>query len=122
MPKPSETLWELESHSKGKHIIVRRYLQAWIPILASNHSRLVLVDAFAGPDRYVGGEPGSPLIMLDAFLSHSARDRIRSELVYIFIEERRDRVEHLCSEVDQLDLPEQVKVHIVQGHYESEFK
>lgn len=122
MPKPADTLWDLEPHSAGKHIILRRYLQAWLPILGLSRPRLVLVDAFAGPGRYLGGEPGSPLIMLDAFLNHSLRSRIKAELVYVFIEERKDRIEHLRSEIAQLDLPDQVKVHPVHGHYGAEFK
>lgn len=122
MPKPPDTLWTLEPHSRGKHIILRRYLQAWIPILGMTNQRLVIVDAFAGPGRYLGGEDGSPLIMLDAFLSHAARNRIRAELVYVFIEERRDRIDHLRDEIGRLTLPDQVKVHSVHGHYESEFK
>jgi hypothetical protein len=40
--------------------------------------RLLLVDGFAGPGRYATGEPGSPLIMLDALLSHQSFDELAS--------------------------------------------
>jgi three-Cys-motif partner protein len=122
MPPPRDTLWELEPHSKGKHTILRRYVQAWLPILASNNSRLVLVDAFAGPGRYLGGEPGSPLILLDSYLSHAHRAQMNVEVVYLFIEERHDRVEHLRTEVAKLDLPENVQVEIAEGRYEALFR
>jgi three-Cys-motif partner protein len=47
---------------------------------------------------------------------------MKSELVYLFIEERRDRAEHLRGEVKKLDLPGNVNVHIVGGRYEDEFR
>jgi three-Cys-motif partner protein len=81
-----------------------------------------MVDAFAGPGRYLGGEPGSPLIMLDAFLEHTARDSLRAELVYIFIEERADRIENLRKEIATRALPSQVRVRVIHGSYDSEFK
>lgn len=119
---PRDTLWELERHSKGKHTILRRYVQAWLPILSSTNRRVVLVDAFAGPGRYLGSEPGSPLILLDSFLSHSYRSRMKCEVVYLFIEERLDRVEYLKGEVAKLELPSNVKVDIAHGRYEDTFR
>lgn len=118
---PVDTLWELETHSLGKHHILRRYAQAWMPIMSSAHKRLVVVDGFAGPGRYLGGEPGSPLILLEAYLSHKYRATITSEVIYLFIEERRDRVDHLRTEIDKLDLPSSVRVHVEQGRYEEIF-
>jgi three-Cys-motif partner protein len=79
MPQPKEMLWKLEEHSRAKHAILRRYLGGWLPVMSKWNSRLVLVDGFAGPGRYVGGEDGSPLIMLKAFLDHTRRDLIDAE-------------------------------------------
>src|SRR5438445_3017606 len=121
MTRPRNTLWKLEAHSRGKHHILRRYIQAWLPIMSKGNARLVIVDAFAGPGRYLGGEEGSPLILLKAYLNHSYRARMKSEVIYLFIEERRDRVEHLRSELSQLSLPENVKVDIEHGRYEQIF-
>lgn len=122
MPKPDDTLWELEQHSRAKHVILRTYLDAWLPIMSKYNRRLVLVDGFAGPGRYKGGERGSPLIMLDAFLEHEYRDRIDAELVYLFIDERADRVEHLEKEIAALSLPDQVRVQTVRGAFEDVFR
>jgi three-Cys-motif partner protein len=66
--KPGNTLWKLAAHSRGKHHILRRYIQAWLPIMSKGNRRIVIVDAFAGPGRYLGGEEGSPLILLNAYL------------------------------------------------------
>lgn len=116
-------MWVLEDHSRGKHAILRRYVQAWLPIMATQSDRLVLVDGFAGPGRYTGGEPGSPLIMLDAYLNHSYRERIRAQLNFLFIEERQDRVDHLTEEVSGLGpLPTNVRVYIKHGSYQKVFR
>src|SRR6266508_3728294 len=70
-----DTLWPITRPTQAKHMILRTYLDAWLPILGAGrhaHEHVVLIDGFAGPGRYSGGEPGSPLIMLEAYLDHSA--------------------------------------------------
>jgi len=119
--KPADTLWDLEAHSKGKHHILRRYIQAWLPIMSMSNPRIVIVDGFAGPGRYLGGEEGSPLILLNAYLNHHYRAKMKSEVVYLFIEERQDRVEHLRSEIVKITLPDNVKVHLQHGRYQDVF-
>ncbi len=121
MPAPTDTLWDLEPHSRGKHAILRRYVQAWLPIMSQANSRIVIVDAFAGPGRYLGGEEGSPLILLKAYLNHSYRARMGAEIVYLFIEERGDRIEHLRREVAAVPRPDSVKIHIEHGRYQDVF-
>ncbi len=129
MSKPTDTLWPMDSHTRGKHIVLRRYLEAWLPILsysarvraALGPGKLVLVDGFAGPGRYSTGEDGSPLIMLKAFLEHDQRELITANLIYLFIEERTDRVGRLKEEVATLELPSQVTVQIEQGRFQDVF-
>jgi three-Cys-motif partner protein len=120
-PATESTLWALEEPTRAKHRLLRRYLEAWLPIMSRWERRLVLLEGFAGPGRYVGGEMGSPLIMLDAFLAHRSRHQIDAELVYFFIEDRRDRVDYLEAEIARLDLPDQVKVQVIDGRYEDTF-
>lgn len=121
MTKPSDTLWTLEAHSRGKHHILHRYIRAWLPIMSRNNARIVIVDGFAGPGRYLGGEEGSPLILLNAYLNHQYRRKMIAEVVYLFIEEREDRADHLRSEIAKITLPDNVKVHLRQGRYEDIF-
>jgi three-Cys-motif partner protein len=122
MAKPRSIVWPIEEHTKAKHRILRGYLDAWLPIMSKHNTRLVYIDAFAGPGVYAGGEPGSPIIALNAFLEHGFRDRITAELVYIFIEEDEKRVERLTEEVGRLgSLPDRLKVDIRHGVYEEVF-
>jgi three-Cys-motif partner protein len=124
--RPRETTWKLERHSEAKHYTLRRYLQAWLPIMCSaqagGHERLVLIDGFAGPGIYVEGQPGSPIIMLEAFLEHAQRQRITAELVYFFIEQDEARAARLADEIDKLgELPDQVRLEIKNDTFETAF-
>ncbi len=122
MARKLETVWPIEEHTQAKHRILRGYLEAWLPIMSSRNERLVIVDGFAGPGVYKGGEPGSPIITLQAFLEHEYRDRITAELIYIFIDEDAKRVARLKQEVARLGkLPSQAKVHVIHGAYENVF-
>jgi three-Cys-motif partner protein len=122
MAKPVETVWQIEEHTKAKHRILRCYLDAWFPIMSARNRRLVYIDGFAGPGIYAGGEPGSPIIALKSFLEHKHRELITAELVYVFIEENKDRAEQLKKEVEKLgQLPANVKIEIDVGTYEETF-
>jgi three-Cys-motif partner protein len=117
-----DTLWEMTRHTAAKHTILRKYLDAWIPILGGGRyarEDLVLIDAFAGPGRYSTGEEGSPLLMLKAHLEHSGE--ITASLHYFFIEDDAERVAHLRREVAALTIPAAVAVEVIQGSFDVEF-
>lgn len=53
MPAPRTTLWPLEPHTRAKHEILRRYLEAWTAILSlGKFPTIAYVDGFAGPGAY----------------------------------------------------------------------
>ena len=109
MAVPKDTLWSLEPHTQAKHDILRRYLSAWFPILSRGHDRIAYLDGFSGPGRYTGGEPGSPLVALDVAINHSWT--FDGEIVFWFMEERSDRLEHLRGELGALTIPGHIKIH-----------
>jgi len=111
-----QTLWKIEPHTLAKHEILDRYLGAWFAILGSANRRIVYLDGFCGPGRYLDGEPGSPIIALKKAMSHKAR-LSNTELVFLFIDERADRVEHLCQEIDLLALPSNFRVDAREGEF-----
>ncbi|PJB96816.1 MAG: hypothetical protein CO080_01955 [Nitrospirae bacterium CG_4_9_14_0_8_um_filter_70_14] len=119
MATPKETLWELDPHTKAKHEILGRYLAAWFPILSTYHSRIVYIDGFSGPGRYKGGEAGSPVIALDIAVNHSKS--IGGEVVFWFIEEREDRIEHLRQELSAIKVPAHFKVVSESGKFHEKF-
>lgn len=92
---PNTTLWALDDHTRGKHLVLRAYMDAWLPIILSKFKRAMFVDAFAGPGEYKNGELGSPLIALKALADHSSQGMMTGQMDYVFIEERVDRFDHL---------------------------
>lgn len=117
MSPPRRTTWQLKPHTEVKHLILRHYLGAWFPILARWNRRIVYYDGFAGPGRYTGGEPGSPLVALNVALEHSSN--LRSEVVFVFVEKHRARAEHLHKEVAGLRLRPNFNCTIIQDEFET---
>ncbi|HET6354878.1 three-Cys-motif partner protein TcmP [Streptomyces sp.] len=117
-------LWKLEAATAAKHRLYQRYLDAWWPILLQTSNgyarpRVTLLDAFAGPGRYLDGEPGSPVFILDRLLNHTAVERMnlsRQRVTLVFIEKDKARHAHLLAELTDrfgplADLPVRVEVH-----------
>ena len=118
MSKPLGTVWDLEPHTAKKHEILRRYFEAWLPIMASWNGRVVYIDGFAGPGQYSLGEDGSPIAVLKAARDHTYP--IRGELVCIFVEDDLARYTHLKNLLDGLSstLPSRIKWEAVHGRFD----
>ncbi len=115
MAVPIETIWQIEPHTSAKHQILRKYLDAWLPVLGTYNKRLVYVDGFAGPGCYSGGEPGSPIVALQAALTHEAK--LPGELVFLFIEKDNARADSLTAEIAKLQLTSAIKVQVERGEF-----
>lgn len=114
MGTPASTTWEIKPHTRAKHEILRRYLQAWTPILSqSNHPHLLYVDGFAGPGVYEGGEDGSPVIALKAALEQ--HDLIQSTLFFLFIEKDVARATRLNEVLGGIKRPKNFHVKVEAG-------
>jgi three-Cys-motif partner protein len=115
------THWPLNPHTKAKHIILRKYLDAWLPKITRFNGRVIFYDGFAGPGVYDAGEEGSPLIALRAFTEHTHRQHIKCQIKYFFVESRPDRFKSLEREVNALRpaLPETVDALVLQGESDS---
>lgn len=116
---PKSKLWPRDPHTEGKHLVLRKYLNAWLPILGRWNKRIVFVDGFAGPGEYEGGEEGSPLVAIRALCEHGAK--ITAEVIFYFVESRPDRYEHLRALVEERrsELPGNAKVVVVQGQFDT---
>ena len=114
MAAPRTTVWDLDPHTRAKHEILKRYLQAWTPILTQGGFReLLYVDGFAGPGRYSRGEDGSPVIALRSALGHHAR--IAATVRFLFIEKDEERARILQEIVDDTSLPDNFRVEVRGG-------
>jgi three-Cys-motif partner protein len=117
MAKAVATVWALEGHTKAKHELLTRYLSRWVPIFQHGYGRtndLVLIDGFAGPGIYEGGEPGSPVLMVREYLK--APRQPDTTLHCFFIEKNRARCEELEPRVSGFRGP-QCKIHVLLGDY-----
>ena len=117
MPAPKHVIWQLDPHTHAKHEILRRYLEAWLPIMTAYNGRVVFLDGFAGPGEYAGGELGSPLIAIDTFLRHR-HPRPGAEVTFLFIEKNADRCQHLQVLLATRSLPSSAKCHVFCGEFD----
>jgi len=117
MARLDETLWKIEPHTKAKHEILQRYLGAWFPILGSKLSRIVYIDGFCGPGRYLGGEDGSPIIALNEALKQPVL--ANSEVNFLFIDERVDRIKHLENELSLMKIPSNFHPYLRVNEFET---
>ena len=114
MPPP-DPIWAIEPHTLAKHQILLKYWQAWLPIMSSWNGRVLYVDGFAGPGEYVGGEPGSPVIAIDAAINHAAR--ISAQVTFWFIEAERDRAEYLQSLLAEKRIPSNFQYQVFNSRF-----
>jgi three-Cys-motif partner protein len=120
--KPSDVLWPRSRHTAAKHQLLVGYLNAWIGILGSWAEHVLLVDGFAGPGVYEGGEPGSPMLMLDAFLRRKDRATLKPLFHYVFIEQNMERHRHLQELVTKRTLVAgRTVVEVVHGDFAAVF-
>jgi len=103
MSKIKTKIWKLEPHTVAKHILLRKYLNAWIPILTRHHNKVLFIDGFAGPGVYENGEEGSPIIAIKSVLEHKLD--FKSKILFFFIEKNKKRYECLENELKKMELP-----------------
>ncbi len=121
MASPQSVIWPMDSHTHAKHEILRRYIQAWLPIMTKYNERVLVIDGFAGPGEYKDGEIGSPLIITDAFLDHNYTQLRQKEVVFLFIEKEEKRCNHLRKLLEQRmqrhEFPQKASYHVFQGTF-----
>jgi three-Cys-motif partner protein len=102
MAVPTATVWQIEPHTQAKHEILTRYLDAWFPILTSWNEKVFFIDGFAGPGRYHGGEPGSPLLAIEAAQRRAAM-LAGSTVMFLFNESDKARFDMLEAQLVEVN-------------------
>lgn len=89
---PDPVTWVREDHTKAKHDLLRAFFNKWVSIHSESFAKrggglVRIYDAFAGPGVYAGGEPGSPLILMQALCTnpnlHERWSVVRYELSFV---------------------------------------
>src|SRR3989344_3107214 len=115
MGKITTTIWDMEPHTQAKHAILRKYLDAWLPILSSWSKKVNIIDGFSGPGQYRGGQDGSPIISINAVKEHKIP--LSSKIFFLFIEKDRDRYDFLDQKLKNFTIPENVEYSCVCGEF-----
>jgi three-Cys-motif partner protein len=99
-----------------KHELVRRYVNGWLPKLATGRfaqSKVIYFDTHAGRGSFSTGEKGSPIVALSAIQNHRCMPDVNGEIRCVFIEKDEDNVAALESEILELGpLPENCTVQV----------
>lgn len=110
-------VWAQTGATAAKHLILSRYLDAWFAIMGRSEPRLLVIDGFAGPGTYTGGEPGSPLLMLDSAISMRNSGSVAATVVFVFVEEEERRLNLLRGKVARRGPLTGIEVHFVRGAF-----
>jgi len=84
--------WEYREHTRVKHILLGKYLAAWIPIIGKWNPKICYFDGFAGRGEYLDGTLGSPIIALK--VADKAANYF-GKLLCILIEKEEDNYKNL---------------------------
>lgn len=120
MPSINTTIWDLQPHTEAKHIILRKYLNAWLPIITRFNPRVLYIDGFAGPGLYSKGEVGSPIIAIKAVIEHKMQ--LRSKIKMLFIELNKDRFNHLQEILEEQRIPSNIEIKCHNEKFEKVIK
>ena len=116
---PTETVWTIHPHTEAKHELLRRHLSAYYPKLASTYDRIEIIDGFAGPGIYTGGEFGSPIIALNTLTNHNGFNRWQHrKFNFTFIEQDCKRYATLRDILSQRNDPPNVSVVTHHGSFQ----
>lgn len=121
MPKKiTSTTWEIEPHTKAKHIILRKYLDAWLPIMTSWAKRVLYIDGFSGPGEYSDGSDGSPIVAIKCVEEHTVQNK--AEIVMLFIEKEKERFDYLENKLKQITIPSRIQCQCVNGEFRDQME
>jgi three-Cys-motif partner protein len=102
-------------HTAAKHLLLKRYLDAWFPILGKYNKRLNYFDGFAGPGIYDTGEEGSPIIAIKSALESVRRNSFLrgTEFNFIFVEASEANRFSLEESLKSIDTPDEFGIHVI---------
>lgn len=84
--------WIYREHTRVKHILLEKYLRAWIPILGKWNRRICYFDGFAGRGEYIDGPLGSPIIALRVSDSLA---KYYDRMLFVFVEKNDNNFRNL---------------------------
>ena len=105
----------------AKHQLMSKYLGGWFPILASSYGQVIYIDCHAGRGSHTTGHKGSPILALQALLTHQSKNNILNgtEIHFVFFETNQQNYDALRKEISALgEIPKNVNIHPFRVDYE----
>jgi len=96
--------WEYREHTRVKHILLGKYLAAWIPILGKYNRRICYFDTFAGRCEYASEKTGNTIQTGSPLIALKIADKLSgyfSKLICFFIEKDKDNFKNLENVVER---------------------
>jgi spore photoproduct lyase len=90
--------WIYREHTKVKHILLEKYLAAWIPILGKYNPKICYFDGFAGRGEYIDESTGEVLALGSPIIALRVADKKADyfgKLLCVFIEKNKDNYKNL---------------------------
>jgi len=106
-----ETIWKIELHTQAKHEILKRYLQAWLPIMSTVSGRILYLDENNQPTI-----DGSPLVAMNAAIKHKLP--LKAEIVFLLIEADPKRFDYLKNLLSEITFADSMKYKVVCSKFD----
>ena len=106
-----------------KHALIKHYLGAWYPKLASWSGRVLYLETHAGRGVHQSGQLGSPLVAIHALLEHPQQQRImdRCEFHFYLMECNSENALVLAEAVAKEPKHSNLKIHVEQCDFAQKF-
>ncbi len=110
---------KMTPHTAAKHLLLKRYLDRWFPILGRYHNLITYIDGFAGPGEYQGGEAGSPQLAIEAAKAHVEKGTLDPDVQihFSFVEADPESAENLKARLSALHFPSSFRVEVTTGRF-----
>ncbi len=115
---PKKVTWKAEPHTLAKIRIVEEYLKAWFPIISRHNRRVIYIDGFCGPGEYTNREKGSPIVALETAIFHQHDYLKNQEVIFVFNDADKSRIDHLESLIKTYDIPKKFLVECTNSPFE----
>jgi len=115
--------WYADPHTIAKIELIRRYLNAWFPIVGLTFSPkpILYVDGFAGPGEYTNPHVGSPVVALEAAIEAAESEKLKGRHLNVlleFVEQDSSRVENLQRFLNGIRVPNGVSWDVRCGEFD----
>ena len=106
-------------HTQAKHLLLKRYLDRWFPILGKHEKAINYLDGFAGPGEYTSGDEGSPQIAIRAALAHVQNGSLSPDVKihFTFVEADPDSADHLKKRLASIQAPPSFDIEVIPGQF-----